>query len=463
MYGIFCLICTVVFTASPAITLFRAGVSKVNATLPVGVPLAGYNHGDRRVKLWPLPDLRKYTNFMTPSVGHLQPTWVKALVIDDGQTKFCFVTVDAIGSDGTLRRMAWERAKDMNFSIPLDSVTMHGSHTHSGPGAITPELLWELAPATDILVPELQDMMAESVANAMVQAEKSLQPAVMGISMGELVGVTVNRRADISPYVDPGSIDEHLGVVRVDTEDGKPIATVWNFAIHGTCWGPDQMMSNGDIMGAANDHIEDVIGGVALFINADAGDIAPAPSACAGKPNFAGAPVIATHVQQIHDNAKVSSNVNLASVSMTVPFGPTDMNLTLGRVANCSQGGPLDICSICRVLDCDANLHLDSAWIEQSPTFTALSVKIEDVYTLMVTLPGEPLLQLGWEVRNDSMDLGFNNTLLAGYSNNHMGYFATPNEYEVGGYESLLTMWGEFTAERMRESCKKVAEQVKPS
>jgi hypothetical protein len=49
------------------------------------------------------------------------------------------------------------------------------------------------------------------------------------------------------------------------------------------------------------------------------------------------------------------------------------------------------------------------------------------------------------------------------YSNNHMGYFATPNEYEVGGYESLLTMWGEFTAERMRESCKKVAEQVKPS
>jgi neutral ceramidase len=81
----------------------------------------------------------------------------------------------------------------------------------------------------------------------------------------------------------------------------------------------------------------------------------------------------------------------------------------------------------------------------------------------MVTLPGEPLLQLGWEVRNDSMDLGFNNTLLAGYSNNHMGYFATPNEYEVGGYESLLTMWGEFTAERMRESCKKVAEQVKPS
>lgn len=38
------------------------------------------------------------------------------------------------------------------------------------------------------------------------------------------------------------------------------------------------MMSNGDIMGGANDHIEEIIGGVALFINADAGDIAPSQS-----------------------------------------------------------------------------------------------------------------------------------------------------------------------------------------
>ena len=44
-----------------------------------------------------------------------------------------------------------------------------------------------------------------------------------------------------------------------------------------------------------------------------------------------------------------------------------------------------------------------------------------------------------------------------------MGYFATANEYEVGGYESLLTMWGEGTAEKVRQSCKRVAEQVKPS
>lgn len=107
-------------------------------------------------------------------MGPLQPTWVKALVIDSGKTKFCFVTVDSIGkndefalllslrtdtfcaftaADGTLRRMAWERARDMGFSIPLDNMTLHGSHTHSGPGGISPHMLWQLAPATDLLVP----------------------------------------------------------------------------------------------------------------------------------------------------------------------------------------------------------------------------------------------------------------------------------------------------------------------
>jgi len=53
------------------------------------------------------------------------------------------------------------------------------------------------------------------------------------------------------------------------------INSVWNYAIHGTCWGPSQMLSNGDIMGGVNDVLESMNSGVAMFINADAGDIAP--------------------------------------------------------------------------------------------------------------------------------------------------------------------------------------------
>jgi hypothetical protein len=45
---------------------------------------------------------------MEPSVGILDPTWVKALVIDDGTTKVCFVTLDGIGADGNLADLAFD-------------------------------------------------------------------------------------------------------------------------------------------------------------------------------------------------------------------------------------------------------------------------------------------------------------------------------------------------------------------
>lgn len=139
------------------------------------------------------------------------------------------------------------------------------------------------------------------------------------------------------------------------------------------------------------------------------------------------------------------------------------------------------------MLNCDLNSHLDSAWIENTPRFTGFVLESAGTEYLILSLPGEALVELGWEIRNgnrlyvskiintldwrtDTLKLGFERTLLFGYSNNHMGYFATPNEYRsvsytslsltqrvlivhryiVGGYESLLTFWGIDTAERVR-------------
>lgn len=68
----------------------------------------------------------------------------------------------------------------------------------------------------------------------------------------------------------------------------------------GTCWGPDQMNSNGDIMGGVNRVLEGEMNvGVALFVNADAGDIDPTSATCSGMPNFQGAPIIANAVAQV--------------------------------------------------------------------------------------------------------------------------------------------------------------------
>jgi len=97
-------------------------------------------------------------------------------------------------------QLAYDIAASKGFTIPFDNVAMFGSHTHSGPGAITPEFIWEVAPATDLLVPgennttycnithfivltELQEMLAESIATAMLEAAANLQDGSIGIGM----------------------------------------------------------------------------------------------------------------------------------------------------------------------------------------------------------------------------------------------------------------------------------------
>lgn len=197
---------------------------------------------------------------------------------------------------------------------------------------------------------------------------------------------------------------------------GKPIATLWNFAIHGVCYGPDNMDLSSDIMGRVNAVIEQNVGGVSLFANSDAGDVDPAPGACNNAPHFVGADLIAATVQQKRASLEPTGVITLQHYAQAVPFGHTNLNLTLARLSNCTQGGFLDICGICRWLDCDLNLHLDSSWVENDPKFSAVRLTVNGVHNLIVTVPGEPIVELGTWIRNETQPLGFNNVHVFGYS-----------------------------------------------
>jgi len=441
---------------------FRAGASKIDGTLPIGAPLAGYNHGDRRVPNWPLFQMTPFTSWMTPSQGIMNPTWIKALVVDSGNERVCFVSLDLMCADSSLALLAWAFASMQGFSIPMEKVTFSGSHTHSGPGGWVSQFAIQITPTMDLFVPQLQQQLARSIARAMVEAEKDLQPALVGIGMGILTNVTHNRRSGISPYVNSTTIDPNVGVLKIDKADGTPLATLWNFAVHGVCWGPDNMYYSSDIMGGANDNIEAQGGGIALFVNGDAGDISPNGDACAGKPDYAGGHTIANTVMQVRQNTTAVSSGEMFAGSTIVEMGQTLTNWTMARELNCTSGGPFDICSLCEKLDCTMDLRGGYAFVEEQPRFTAVRFNISGVNTLFVSIPGEAIVELGWQIRNDSLDLGFDQTFLFGYTNNYLMYFTTPNEYVLGGYEANLTLWGIDTAETIRGGCYKAAIQVAP-
>jgi hypothetical protein len=46
------------------------------------------------------------------------------------------------------------------------------------------------------------------------------------------------------------------------------------------------------------------------------------------------------------------------------------------------------------------NTHLDSSWIDNRPRFTAIRFDFSGTNAVIVTAPGEPLLELGWWIRN---------------------------------------------------------------
>lgn len=142
----------------------------------------------RRVEFWPLPDPKAYTTWMTPSVGIIDPTWVSNNLVN-----WCYLfDINVItGESSCLGRRrdssllcdhwrhwlwCWTQlqsllypfkcifvfyllffdcrvaiAYEMGFTIPMSNVVFSGSHSHSGPGAISTDFLWSFVPATDLM------------------------------------------------------------------------------------------------------------------------------------------------------------------------------------------------------------------------------------------------------------------------------------------------------------------------
>lgn len=59
-----------------------------------------------------------------------------------------------------------------------------------------------------------------------------------------------------------------------------------------------------------------------------------------------------------------------------------------------------------------------------------------------------------------TLDYGFSETFILGYTNDYLGYFSTPDQYDLGGYESLMTMWGIGTAEKVAGGVEEMVKEI---
>lgn len=249
---------------------------------------APFRAGASRVKITPtkLGWMTGYGNRNKPAQGVKADLWVRALALEDAAGKRAvLVTADILGFPPDLSRSMRAAAGD-RFGLEPSELMLVASHTHGGPAVPqrpSMEIFHGLDEKTGQDVFEYADWLQDRVMEAISKALVARKPARLSLSHAS-AHFGMNRRfhnpnGTWSIKDQPqGLVDPDVIVVRAESEDGRPIATVFTYACHGTTLGGDIYEYHGDWSGIACAEIEKATGGApALFATGCGGDLNPSP------------------------------------------------------------------------------------------------------------------------------------------------------------------------------------------
>jgi len=202
--------------------------------------------------------------------------YVKVLVLKSDTTTAVLLTVDAvaIGEIGSIGNdyLPKVRARlEKELGIQPTNVLVNASHCHGIVCADVDELTFQAVKAAS------QNMVPVRVGAGVGHEDRIMENRRLKLKSGREADV---RHAYSLPPDDEvaevGPVDPQIGILRLNREDGRTLAVVYNFACH-----PIQGVPSGgntaDITGFASKVIEDNLseGTLALFLQGCGGDINP--------------------------------------------------------------------------------------------------------------------------------------------------------------------------------------------
>lgn len=395
-----------------------AGASSLAVDLPAGVPLAGYGGMPRRA--W-IPDVlgrHPYAFWFNPSTGVHDPLRIRALALESDSVRVLWLSLDLVGVDPTL--VSELRARLGRADAPAPVVILSASHTHSGTGAFAHSVFWGLL-AADRESPAVRTSILDAMEGAAREAWRRRRPARVVAGKGTVTGIATSRLDQ--------PLDPELGVLKVTAVDGRPIALMWNYAIHGTALGHGNFQLSGDLMGEASARLERETGVPVLFVNGAAGDVSPVGRGWPG-------------VESIGSTLAGSA---LATWGALPPGRDEALGAAESRVSLPAPGVSVRNCTG-RWMPGLVRIGLGGA-LPSSAGITA--VRIGD--TAWVTVPGELQTRLGLDVKAAGHG-HFEQTFVAGYSNDYLGYFLTAKDYERPSYVACGSFYGERGGEIVRDA-----------
>ena len=358
-----------------------------------------------------------------PAEGIHDRIWVKALVLSDGQKKYCIVTMDIVGIPPNVKPMVIDKIK--NFGWNAENVLFLPSHSHTSlnMSALNNKNILNL-PQLGIFHPELLEFVVKKLAKVITLADNNLKSVVVGTGRKNVEGMNRNRRgAKFS--------DKDLTVTRFDLTNGKPLAVLVNWTAHPTLMDENDMWVSGGWPGYLQRELEEWIGNdiVAMYFNGAEGDLSPTPPT--GGSHYEKAEIygrkIAKETVEIYHNIKPKSNpifdFNYNIIDLPKPTAHPTFKATGGAEYGIDDKG---IQIILKIM-CPEKVGIGA-------------VRIGEL--LIVGVPGELFCELGLKVKNNLSTLGINYPVIGGIANEWISYILSAKQYEKGGYEASVSFYG---------------------
>tara|TARA_R110002050_G_scaffold139827_2_gene264425 strand:- start:1529 stop:2812 length:1284 start_codon:yes stop_codon:yes gene_type:complete len=384
---------------------FKAAVVKENITPKVPKQLLGY--GARL------------------SEGILDSIYHQILILDDGNSKFALVSTDiCVLSPATYDKVA--KLVEKKFGIVRSNFWWSVTHTHSAPEVGAPGLPEAFMGErykhpidtnyTDLVTSKLLDGIEKGI--------QQLAPASLGVGWGHS-SANINRRArDIDDVaflgMNPdGAVDRRIGILKiVHKEDHRLMATVANYAIHGTVLGGQNLLISGDGPGVVAKYVEEKSGAPMLFINGAAGNLAPIysvyPDARSGRMNM---------LRRLLGDKILMASKEILNYEDQISFSASEMDFLTPMKEGLKWPEALN------------EYIVDEKGTAKTIKVPIRFLNINDKIGIWAS-PLELFCEISNEVRERSP---FPYTFYYGYTNGWLGYMLTEEEWEYKGYEPTVS------------------------
>ena len=214
----------------------------------------GLQAGAAAVKITPSLDrpvwIAGYENNRPAQSVH-DDLWARAMVLDDGKTRFAVVVCDLVG----LSNYRVKRIREQIKSVPAENVMICTTHVHSGPDTLG---LWGPSFTKSGVDPEYMKALEENIVRAIDTAAAALKPARMRAAKTTVPdGLMHNSREPLQ--------DKELTTLRFVDEKDQTIGTLVHYGGHPEVNKSKALTS--DFVHYVREEVEKKTGGVAVYVN----------------------------------------------------------------------------------------------------------------------------------------------------------------------------------------------------